>query len=480
MIPGCCGKTAAPHSTMKEKGGEPLKMNGQAFREQLRKKPDHGARVLTVFFLVVILVGTILLCLPVASRNGRSCGVLTAAFTATSATCVTGLSLVDTYTQWSFPGQVILLCLIQIGGLGYMTIVSLLIFALRRRIGLRERLIIQQAMALNEMSGVVRLVRLMVQGTFLVEGAGAMVLFVRFSGTYPVKKALWLGIFHAVSAFCNAGFDLMGFLEPGSSLMAFSTDPVVCLTVIALVTIGSLGFFVWNDLLMYRKGRGLSIHTRLVLRISGGLLLGGAVAIAWAEWNNPQTLGTLDFWEKWLCALFQSCTTRTAGFYALPQGGLTGSGKLISILLMLVGGSSGSTAGGIKTVTVAVLMLEAWRVLRNRRDVVVFRRRISQEQISGALCIALLVTLLGVTSGVILSTIQQVPLGDALYETISAVCTVGLSTGITAGLGLGFKIMLMVLMFFGRVGIMTVGFAFMTKRPPDNAIRRPEVRVLIG
>lgn len=452
----------------------------EKFREKLRKKPDHGARVMTGFFLVVILVGAALLSLPGASRSGESCGFFTALFTATSATCVTGLSLVDTYTQWSFPGQVILLCLIQVGGLGYMTIVSVMIFALRRRIGLRERLVIQQAMALGELTGVVGLLRLMILGTFVVEGLGALVLTLRFSMLYPVKKALWLGIFHAVSAFCNAGFDLLGFLEPGSSLMAFSTDPVVLITVMVLITIGGLGFFVWNDLLMHRKFRKLSVHTRLVLVISGVLLVAGAVLIALVEWNNPRTLGSLSTGDKWLMAFFQSCTTRTAGFFAVDQGGLTGSGKLISILLMLVGGSSGSTAGGIKTVTVGVLVLDAWSVFRNKKDVVVFHRRISQEQRRTALGLAVMVSALALASGVVVSSCNGVSLGDALYETASAICTVGISAGITAGLNLGSKILLMLLMFFGRVGIMTISLAFMTKIPPDNVIRRPEVRVLIG
>lgn len=449
-------------------------------RDKVKKKPDHAARVLTVFFLTVILLGTGLLALPASSRSGESCGFLTALFTATSATCVTGLSLVDTYTQWSFSGQVILLVLIQIGGLGYMTFVSLFFFALRRRIGLRERLIIQQAMALGELGGVIRLVKLMLAGTFLVEGIGAAILSVRFSMIYPWKQALWMGVFHGVSAFCNAGFDLMGFLEPGTSLMAFVGDPVVNITVILLITVSGLGFFVWNDILMHKHLRQLSVHSKLVLLTSGVLLFGGALAVALLEWNNPETLGSLPVGQKLLAALFQSCTTRTAGFFAVDQGALTGSGKLVSILLMLVGGSSGSTAGGIKTVTVAILLLEAWSVLRNHRDVVVFGRRISKRQQSDAMCIALLVPILAVVSGVVIASTNNVPLSDSLYETVSAICTVGLSTGITAGLNLGSKILLMVLMFFGRVGIVTVSFAFMTKTPPDNAIRRPEVRVLIG
>ena len=457
-----------------------MKIRGSASRE--RRKPDHAARVLTGFFLLVILIGSVLLGLPIASRSGESCGAMTAVFTATSATCVTGLSLVDTYSQWSAFGQVVLLGLIQIGGLGYMAFVSVFYFLLRRRIGLRERLVIQQAMALDELEGVVRLVRLMLAGTFLVEGIGALILTFRFLMEYPLKKALWMGVFHAISAFCNAGFDIMGFLTPGASLAAFRGDVVVNLTLSALIAIGGLGFFVWNDLIMRlrQKNHRLSVHTRLVLWTTGILLFGGTLVILVLEWNNPGTLGGLPVGKKILAAFFQSGTTRTAGFAAVDQGSLTGSGKLASMLLMLVGGSSGSTAGGIKTVSVALLFLMSYSVLRNHRDTVLFGRKIPQQQMASAASIALLVTGLGLVGAMILSSTNGLPLGDCLYESISAICTVGLSTGITAGLNLGSKILLIVYMFFGRVGIMTISFAFMTKIPPDNAIRRPEARVLIG
>ena len=452
---------------------------GMAGRE--RRKPDHAARVLTGFFLLVIFLGSVLLSLPVSSRNGESCGAMTAAFTATSATCVTGLSLVDSYSQWSAFGQVVLLGLIQIGGLGYMAFVSVFYFLLRRRIGLRERLVLQQAMALDELEGVVRLVRLMLAGTFLVEGTGALILVFRFLTEYPLKKALWLGVFHAVSAFCNAGFDILGFITPGASLAAYRGDVVVNLTLSALIAIGGLGFFVWNDLLMLRqKNHRLSVHTRLVLWTTGILLIGGTLAILALEWNNPATLGGLPVGKKILAAFFQSGTTRTAGFAAVDQGSLTGSGKLVSMLLMLVGGSSGSTAGGIKTVSVALLFLMSYSVLRNRKETVLFGRRIPQQQMASAASIALLVSGLGLMGGMILSATNGLALSDCLYESISAICTVGLSTGITAGLNLGSKILLIVYMFFGRVGIMTISFAFMTKIPPDNAVRRPEARVLIG
>ena len=452
---------------------------GMAGRE--RRKPDHAARVLTGFFLLVIFLGSVLLSLPVSSRNGESCGAMTAVFTATSATCVTGLSLVDSYSQWSAFGQVVLLGLIQIGGLGYMAFVSVFYFLLRRRIGLRERLVLQQAMALDELEGVVRLVRLMLAGTFLVEGAGALILVFRFLTEYPLKKALWLGVFHAVSAFCNAGFDILGFITPGASLGAYRGDVVVNLTLSALIAIGGLGFFVWNDLLMLRqKNHRLSVHTRLVLWTTGILLAGGTLAILALEWNNPATLGGMPVGKKILAAFFQSGTTRTAGFAAVDQGSLTGSGKLVSMLLMLVGGSSGSTAGGIKTVSVALLFLMSYSVLRTRKETVLFGRRIPQQQMASAASIALLVSGLGLMGGMILSATNGLALSDCLYESISAICTVGLSTGITAGLNLGSKILLIVYMFFGRVGIMTISFAFMTKIPPDNAVRRPEARVLIG
>ncbi len=452
---------------------------GMAGRE--RRKPDHAARVLTGFFLLVIFLGSVLLSLPVSSRNGESCGAMTAVFTATSATCVTGLSLVDSYSQWSAFGQVVLLGLIQIGGLGYMAFVSVFYFLLRRRIGLRERLVLQQAMALDELKGVVRLVRLILAGTFLVEGTGALILTLRFLMEYPLKKALWLGVFHAVSAFCNAGFDILGFITPGASLAAYRGDVAINLTLTALIVIGGLGFFVWNDLLMLRqKNHRLSVHTRLVLWTTAILLMGGTLAILALEWNNPATLGGMTVGKKILAAFFQSGTTRTAGFAAVDQGSLTGSGKLVSMLLMLVGGSSGSTAGGIKTVSVALLFLMSYSVLRNHKETVLFGRRISQQQMASAASIALLVSGLGLMGGMILSATNGLALSDCLYEAISAICTVGLSTGITAGLNLGSKILLIIYMFFGRVGIMTISFAFMTKIPPDNAVRHPEARVLIG
>lgn len=455
----------------------------QAYLDRLRvrRKANHATRVLLVFFLLVILLGSLLLSLPAASADGKSCGVMTAVFTATSATCVTGLSTVDTFTQWSMLGRIVLLLLIQVGGLGYMTFVSLFYFLLRRRIGLRERLVLQQAMALSELDGVIRLLRLVLAGTLLIEGAGAVLLTLRFSQLLPVGEAVFFGIFHAVSAYCNAGFDLLGKFRPSSSLSLLRGDLLVNVTVMALIVLGGLGFFVWNDLLMHRfRWRRLSVYTRLVLVLTGSLLLGGFLGILLVEWQNPKTLSGLPVGERLLSAMFQSATTRTAGFFTVDQGSLTDSGKLISILLMFVGGSSGSTAGGIKTVTVGILFLSAVRGFRGHGEVVVFGRKISQTQIGSALSIFVLVVSLGILGGMAVSVTNGLPLWDSMYEAVSAICTVGLSTGITAGLNVGSRILLIVFMIFGRVGIMTISFAFMTKTPPDNAIRRPETRVLIG
>ena len=429
-------------------------------RQELRKKTDRTTRILLIFFLIVIAVGTGLLALPAASADGRSCGGLTAVFTATSSACVTGLSLVDTYSQWSPFGQVVLLLLIQTGGLGYMTFVSVMFFMLRRKIGLRERLML---------------------GTFVIEGTGALILSVRFAFLMPAGQAVFMGVFHAVSAYCNAGFDLMGAFRPGSSLSLFSGDVVVNVTVMALIILGGLGFFVWNDLLMHRmRWRYLAVYTKLVLTATAVLIIGGFLVILALEWGNPATLGDLSAGGKLLAAMFQSVTTRTAGFFAVDQGALTDSGKLASILLMLVGGSSGSTAGGIKTATVALLFLMAVQVARNHRDIVVFGRKIPQEQVNIAGAICFLVVGLALIGAVIVSATNGIRLIDALYETASAICTVGLSTGITPALNLGSKLLLIVYMFFGRVGIMTISFAFMVKDPPDNAIGRPETRVLLG
>jgi len=431
-------------------------------------------------FLVIILTGGLLLHLPISAKSGEPTPFLTALFTATSCTCVTGLALVDTFTHWSTFGQVVMLLLIQIGGLGFMTIVTLFFFALHRRIGLKERLVMAQSLGLEDLNGVVRMVKLVLQRTMIVEGAGAVLLTVRFCFQMPFGKALWWGVFHSVSAFCNAGFDIMGAVEAGGSLVTYVGDPMVNLVLVALITVSGLGFFVWDDVLRNRQFRKLSVHSRLILLISGILTFGGAVLFALLEWNNPGTLGGMPVGEKLLAALFQSVTTRTAGFYTIAQGSLTDASLVLTDILMLIGGSSGSTAGGVKTVTVAVLLLSIIATARGRSRVTVFHRTINPKQISDAVSVVGMAIIIAFGGAMFLSVSNGLPFMDCIYETISAIATVGLTTGITPSLNAVSQIIIIVMMFFGRVGIMTISLGFLLSDRAEERYRFAETKVLIG
>ncbi len=443
-------------------------------------KNISAMQLIVLIFLAVILLGALLLCLPVSSAALQPVPFLTALFTATSATCVTGLSVVETGIYWSGFGQAVLLCLIQIGGLGFMTLVSLFFMVVHKKISLRERMVLAQSMGVEELSGILRLVRRVLAGTFLFELIGAIVLTVHFLPEKDLGTALWWGVFHSVSSFCNAGFDVMGLVEAGGSLSAFCTDPVVNVTVMLLIIIGGLGFVVWEDIAENRRFRKLSVYSRLVLLLSGILILGGGVLFAVLEWNNPETIGSFSVKEKLLFCMFQSVTTRTAGFFTIPQGKLTDVSKAVSDVLMLIGGSSGSTAGGIKTVTVGILFLSAWATARGRSRVTVFRRTIDEKQIRHAVAIAVLVTAVAFAAGIFLSASNGLPLEECLFETISAIATVGLSTGITGGLNLASKLMLIIMMFFGRVGIMTISLGFLLSDQARERYVYAETRILIG
>ena len=437
-------------------------------------------QIIVLVFLAIILVGCWLLTLPISARSREATPFLTALFTATSCTCVTGLALVDTCTHWSGFGQTVILLLIQIGGLGFMSIVTLFFFAVHHKIGLKERMIMAQSLGMDSLSGIVKMVRMVLLRTFLLEGVGAVILTVRFCFQMPLGKALWWGVFHSISAFCNAGFDIMGAVDAGGSLVNYVADPAVNLTLMALIVLGGLGFFVWDDLLRHRRFRDLSVHTRLVLVISGVLILGGTAVFALLEWNNPATLGGLPAGEKILAALFQSVTTRTAGFYTIPQGALTGASKAVTDFLMFIGGSSGSTAGGVKTVTMGVLLLSIIATSRGRSRVTVFHRTISAQQISNAVSIVTMVFLAAFVSGVFLSVSNGLDFMDCLYETISAIATVGLSTGITPALNLASQLVIIVLMFFGRVGVMTISLGFLVSNQAQERYRYADTKVLIG
>ena len=437
-------------------------------------------RIMAFSFLAIILCGTLLLCLPFSSRDGHSAGLIKSLFTATSATCVTGLVLADTWTQWSAFGQAIILVMIEIGGLGFMSAASLAFFSLKRKIPIQQQMVIAEAIGASDMSDVVAHQRRLLIRAFKIEGIGALILTVRFLFEYPFLQAVRLGIFHAVSAFCNAGFDILGFKEPGASLLVYQNDPVILLTLIALIVVGGLGFLVWDELLREHRPKKWSVYTRLVLITTGALLLFGTVSFCVLEWDNPDTLGPLSVPGKLLNAFFQSATLRTAGFASIDQGQLTSAGKAVSIMLMLIGGSSGSTAGGLKTVTFVVLLMFLWNRLRGRYTVSVFHRTIADSHVLNAITIFMVMVLLGFFGGAFICATSPVSFADGLYEAVSALGTVGLSTGITANLRPAAKIMIIVFMYFGRVGVLTISFGFLKRKPAGEKFRYANTDLLIG
>ncbi len=451
-----------------------------AFWMKKRPKNISATKVIAIAFAVIILLGAVLLTLPVASRSGISSGFRPALFTATSATCVTGLVLYDTYTQWSGFGQLVIISLIQVGGLGFMSAATLFVFFLRKRIGLKQRLVMAQALSVSDMDGIVRLQKTVLKGSFAVEGIGALILFVRFLPEFGFANALKWGIFHSISAFCNAGFDIFGCITPGASLIEFQSDPVVLLTLGALVITGGLGFLVWQDVAENRSFHKCSVYTRLVLLTTLALILLGWLMICLLEWNNPGTLGSMALGDKLLNGLFQSITLRTAGFAAVDQALLTDGGKAFSIVLMLIGGSSGSTAGGLKTVTFIVLILFMAARARGRSTVCIFKRTIPQSQVLDAMTIAFLMMALALFGGIFISATSPVSFTDALYEAVSAIATVGLTAGVTGNLSVTAQILIIVYMYFGRVGILTISLGFLTGDKAEARFRYAETNLLIG
>lgn len=442
-----------------------------------------NTRIIAIAFLTIILLGAALLMLPVASRDGQCCGVMKALFTATSATCVTGLVLADTYVQWSGFGQVVIITLIQIGGLGFMSVVSVFVFMLRKRVGMKRRLLLAQALSLNDTADVVRLQKHVLVGAFSIEGIGALVLFFHFLPDYGAITALKWAAFHSVSAFCNAGFDIFGVLQPGSSLMLFQSDYVVCITLMALIHLGGLGFFVWEELLQKLLSRGkklLSVYSKLVLICSAALFLGGTALIAWMEWANPDTLGDMAWHEKLLAAAFQSTTFRTAGFAALDQGALRESTKAAGTVLMLIGGSSGSTAGGLKTVTAVVLLAAALTSARGHTQVRLMKRTVNDQQIRDAMSLSVIMITLCFWGAVFLTANSGIPFVDALFETSSAIGTVGLTANVTPQLHTASQILLVIFMYFGRVGILTLSLGFLVGDRAEERFRYAETKLLIG
>lgn len=445
-----------------------------------RGRAMSPTRVVAVAFALIILTGGLLLTLPVAARDGQSHGFLTGLFTATSATCVTGLVLGDTWTLWSGFGQTVILCLIEIGGLGFMSVASTIIFLLRRKLGLRHRMVMAQSLSVSDMASVVRLQKWAILGSIAIQLTGALILTLRFLPDFGLEQAAIWGIFHAVSAFCNAGFDIFGKIAPNASVIIFNNDPVVCITIMALIVVGGLGFIVWEELVRVRNFRKFSVYTRMVLIGTAFLILSGAFFIGWMEWDNPATLGNMDPWQRVLNSFFQSVTARTAGFASVDQAALTDGAKATTVLLMFVGGASGSTAGGAKVVTMMVLFLFFYTKARGRHTVCIFRRTIPDDKVIDALTITGLMLMMGVLGAIFISEACSVSFTDALFETVSALGTVGLTAGVTTKLTVLCQIMIIIFMYFGRVGILTISLGFLLSNKAEDRIQYAQTNLLIG
>jgi len=445
-----------------------------------RSKALSATKIIALTFAGIILAGALLLTLPIASRNGISCGFRPALFTATSATCVTGLVLYDTWTQWSGFGQTVIIALIEIGGLGFMSAASLVVFLLRKKVGLKQRLVMAQALSLTDMEDVVKLQKVVLFGSLGIQSAGALILFFRFLPEFDASRALRWGAFHAISAFCNAGFDIFGCISPGSSLLEFNSDPVVLLTLAALVIVGGLGFFVWQELVSVRRFRQFSVYTKLVLITTASLLALGTVCYCALEWNNPGTLGSMSLGDKILNGFFQSVTVRTAGFAAVDQAKLTDASKAVSMVLMLIGGASGGTAGGVKTVTMVVLVLFLAARARGMDTVSVFRRTIPNSQVLDAMTIVSILTGLAMFGSVFICVTSPVSFVDAAFESVSALATVGITAGVTPVLSVAAQYLIILFMYFGRVGVLTISLGFLMGNRAQERFRYAQTNLLIG
>ena len=436
------------------------------------------AQIILLGFLLLILAGAALLMLPIATRDGAGASLKDALFTAVSATCVTGLVIHDTVQYWTVFGQAIILLLIQIGGMGVVTMaVAIAVFS-GKRIGLKQRWTMQESISAPQVGGIVRMTGFILKTALAVEGCGALLLALRFCPKFGAAKGLWYAVFHAVSAFCNAGFDLMGEETPFSSLTAYTGDPLVCGAVGLLIVLGGIGFMTWYDIREHGIHlRRYRLQSKLILSTTAILILGGFLCFLY-EFALPQWQG-LTHGERIQAALFQSVTPRTAGFNTVDLSVLSQPGKLLTILLMLTGGSPGSTAGGIKTTTLAILLLGVHAALHHWDRPRCFGRRVTEESVRGATAIVIRYLLLFLAGGVLICCIDGVSLMEALFEAASAIGTVGLSLGVTPSLSAPSHMILALLMYFGRVGGLTMLYAVSAGRVPDNA-QLPQERVTVG
>ena len=435
-------------------------------------------QLIALGFFLLIMCGALLLMLPISSRDGTWTPFMTALFTATSASCVTGLILVDTYTHWSTFGQIVLICLIQIGGLGFITIGTAVSLILRRKIGLKQRGWIKESFNVLDIGGVVRLIRLVLKGTLLFEGIGALLLFTRFYPRMGLARGIYYAIFHSISAFCNAGFDLMGYYEPYSSFTSYYDDPVVTFTLCALILIGGIGFIVWSDIAQHKwHFRKYALQTKMVLTFSAVLVFGGALLFYIIEGNR--LYADMDLTGKICSSFFSAVTPRTAGFNTTDTGALSEGGKLLSIILMFIGGGSGSTAGGVKMATIFVLLLHLRSTLQRTTGTNIYGRRIEDSTITKASALLCTYLFCGIAATLVICSMQNFAIGDVLFEVTSAICTVGMTTGITGQLNLASQIIIAFLMYIGRLGSLSFALSFTDHKKPTQ-VMQPVERINIG
>ncbi len=446
--------------------------------KKIRLSSSHS---IMLSFFAVILVGSLLLSLPVSSATGKAVPYIDALFTATTATCVTGLVTVPTVSTWSVFGQIVILLLIQIGGLGFITIMAAIAVFANRKLGLGDRVLLQDAFNLNSLAGMGNFVKKVLLGTLAVEMIGALLYMTVFVPEFG-WRGVWISIFNAVSAFCNAGIDIIA----EDSFCRYVSNPMVNFVTCALIVVAGIGYIVWWDVLRVlkdkrlRRWRFLSFHSKIAISATAILILGGALLIFLFEYNNPQTVGNLPFFEKVQFSLFQSITTRTAGFATVPQENLSNGAAIISCLLMFIGGSPVGTAGGVKTVTWVLLIASAYATVKNQNETVLFGRSISRNAINKAVAVVGMSFSIMFISTVLLSVVCNAPALDLLYEAVSATATVGLTRGLTSLLNVWGKLIIIVTMYLGRCGPISLAIAFNVRREVPNLVRYPIEEVSVG
>ena len=440
--------------------------------------------IIMLSFLFVILLGSILLSLPISTANGMAVSYIDALFTATTATCVTGLVTLPTVSTWSIFGQVVILFLIQLGGLGIVTVMTGFMIAINKKMGISDRLLIQDAFNLNTLSGLIRFVKKVIFGTAVVEGIGTLLYMLVFVPEYG-PRGIWISAFNSISAFCNAGLDIIA----EDSLCKYAENPLINTVTSALIIIGGIGYIVWWDVIeviKLRKKQGknciarLSFHSKLALSMTGFLILIGTVLFFAFEYNNPKTIGDFSLFNKLQASFFQSVTTRTAGFATIPQENLTNPSAFVALVLMFIGGSPVGTAGGIKTVTVAVLILTALSTIKSQNEITTFNRSISQKTVKKSIAVFCMSFIIMFGSTVLLSVVSDAPALDILYETVSATATVGLTRNFTGTLDLWGKIIIIFTMYFGRIGPISLALALNTGKSSPNIIKTPTEEISVG